>query len=105
MIKIGIEEFQQCCENSGYLTTNDNINDFIGAELKEIIKVDEYFNTKKFDVKAFEDTFYMEETRMIFVNFNTDKGTFQVIAYNEHNGYYSHNVLLLSEQLKIDEYI
>ena len=103
VIQVGIEESQQCCECSGYLTTNDNINYFLEAELKEIIEVDEYFNTKEFDVKAFEAGFYMENTQMIFINFNTNKGTLQFIAYNEHNGYYSHNVFLSSTQLKIDE--
>ena len=39
----------------------------------------------------------------IFINVNTDRGTLQFKAYNNHNGYYGHMVRVHSEQLKLEE--
>ena len=30
-----------------------------------------------------------------FVDFVTDRGTFQLAVYNSHNGYYGHGILVL----------
>lgn len=33
----------------------------------------------------------------MFINVETTKGLLQFVAYNEHNGYYGHDVLLVSK--------
>jgi hypothetical protein len=95
-IRFGISNGQSCCEDWGYLTTNDNLDDFIGAEIREITKTDTALDTKKI-ADRFEYGFY--EGGIIFINIETDKGTLQLAAYNSHNGYYGHSVYMESEQL------
>lgn len=97
-IKVLIDNHQSCCETWGYLTTNDNLEDFVGATLTEIKTVDESLNTEKYTTNR---DYY--EGGAIFVNFETSKGTMQLVVYNEHNGYYGHSVKIISEQLKLDD--
>jgi len=92
-----ISNGQNCCENWGYFMSNDNINDFIGAELLEVKLVNDCL-----DVKKLQDM-YMEETSCMFVNFETNRGTLQFTAYNSHNGYYSHTAKVISTQLTNEE--
>jgi hypothetical protein len=37
----------------------------------------------------------MYEGGAMFINFITDVGVFQIVAYNEHNGYYGHESVLV----------
>jgi len=101
-IKIGISRDQCCCETFGYFASEDDFSDFIGAEIIDITLTDTELKTdlcKKNDV----ETEYMDEGELMFVNINTNKGTLQFVAYNMHNGYYGHNAIVISEQLKIEE--
>jgi len=93
-IKIGISNSQTCCENWGYLITNDDTGDFIGSELLNIVMVDSALNDKK--IEEFE---YLNGGGAMFVNLETSKGLLQIVAYNCHNGYYGHNAVLISKQL------
>jgi hypothetical protein len=93
-IKIGISEEQCCCESWGYLITNDNIDDFIGSELLNIVRVDTALNNKKI-----EELECLDEGGAMFINFETTKGLFQIVVYNAHNGYYGHGAVLISKQL------
>lgn len=92
-INVGISSGQCCCENFGYLTTNDDLKEFEGAELTSIELVDKALNKKVID------DIYVAEGEAMFVNFNTDKGVMQLVAYNSHNGYYGHDAVLISKQL------
>lgn len=96
-IKVGITNDQNCCESWGYLTTNDSLNDFIGADLLEVKIVDTALNVQKMKEA---DTDY---AGTMFVNFETSKGTMQLVAYNDHNGYYGHDAVVISEQLIHEE--
>lgn len=96
-IKIGIYDKQCCCENWGYMASNDNLKDFIGAKIKSIELVDEVLNTKKW-----QDADLYEPSTM-FVNINTNKGTLQFVCYNSHNGYYGHGAFVSSQQLNYEE--
>lgn len=96
-IKIGISNSQSCCENWGYLTTNDDLQEFVGAKLTAIKLVDTALN-----VKPIEDH-DLYEPSLMFVNFATDRGTMQLVAYNDHNGYYGHDAVVISEQFNHDE--
>lgn len=99
-ILVGISEEQQCCESFGYLITNDNINDFIGARLKDISIVDKALKNKKIpELKnlGFGDA--------MFVNFHTSEGVLQFVAYNEQNGSYGHDAVIFSSQLNLKKII
>jgi len=63
---------QQCCEDFGYFHSFDikDLRNFIGAKLKTIELSDD--NS--------------------FIKFKTDKGDFNITIYNNHNGYYGHEV-------------
>jgi hypothetical protein len=97
-VKTEIDEYailisngQDCCENWGYLDTNDNSKAFIGANLLNVSLVDSEYATKLME----QINFYTEEENQIcFVNFETDRGTFQLAVYNSHNGYYGHSILV-----------
>lgn len=93
-IKVGVSNSQSCCESFGCLISNDDVGEFIGAELLSIERVDEGLNTKMIDAGK-----CLDEGGAIFVNFNTSKGKFQIVAYNSHNGYYGHTAVIISQQL------
>jgi hypothetical protein len=99
-IFVGIENMQCCCEDWGYITSNDDLDEFIDAELLEILLVDEGLNTKVID-----EINKLYECSAMFVNFNTSKGTLQLTMYNSHNGYYSHKAVVVSKMLNYDEYL
>lgn len=94
-IKLGISNGQSCCEDYGYFMTNDNLEEFKGANIHKIDIVDDCL------VKEKAPDIY--EGGVMFVNIETDKGTLQFTAYNEHNGYYGHEALVISEQLNHSE--
>lgn len=89
-----IDNYQQCCESSGYITTLDSkdFDNLIGATLYNI----EYIGT---DLKKYEVEFNTLKqldsvlSECMFINIYTSEGKFQFVAYNSHNGYYGHDVL------------
>lgn len=95
IIKIGISNEQACCEVFGYLTTNDDLKDFIGATFFDIKLTDTSLNTKIIK-ERFEHEFDDEDIQ--FVDINTDKGTLQLAVYNKHNGYYGHSIIIESKE-------
>lgn len=92
-----ISDNQDCCESTGSFATNDNLDDFIGSEIKDIKIVDTSLNQKKVD-EIIE--YGLDAGNIMFVNINTDKGTLQLTAYNSHNGYYGHSAHIISNQIK-----
>lgn len=98
VIRIGISDYQSCCENYGCIITNDDCSDFINAELKSIEIVDEIL-----DHKIIEPIDDLYEGGAMFVNLETSEGLLQFVAYNAHNGYYGHDAVLLSKQLNHEE--
>jgi hypothetical protein len=94
-ILILIDNEQSCCEEWGYLTSEDNLNDFIGAELLKVTEVD-----KELKVYNFPDQH--DQCITLFINLETSKGTLQFVVYNAHNGYYGHPVTIKSNQLNIN---
>lgn len=95
-ILIGICNRQSCCENWGYFSTNDDIKEFVGADLLDIKLTDTSLNTKIIEEK-FEYGF--DDGGIQFVDLNTSKGTLQFVVYNAHNGYYGHSIEIKSKQL------
>jgi len=96
-IKLGIDNMRSCCENWGYFFSEDNLDEFIGAELLDIKLTDSQLKPAEFDTNN------MYEGGAMFVNIETSKGTLQFIAYNEHNGYYGHESCVISKQLTHEE--
>lgn len=95
VIKLGIANGQSCCESWGYFMTNDDVNDFVDAELLKIETVDEILNVEKL-----VDTY---DGGCMFVNLTTSKGVLQFVAYNSHNGYYGHTAIVESTQFSTEE--
>jgi len=95
-ITLLISNEQACCEKWGYISSEDDYSDFIGAELLSIATVDEDFNPKILDRLEKE---YVHTNSCLFINIETSKGTLQFVLYNEHNGYYGHDVYVISNQL------
>jgi hypothetical protein len=91
-IRMLISNSQSCCESFGHFSSNDDIKEFIGANLLEIKLVDTCLNVKKL-----QDGVSQDDT--IFVNLETDRGILQFAVYNSHNGYYGHEVIIRSNQL------
>ena len=98
-IYVGISNQSQCYEDWGYVSTIDNLEDFIGAELLDIVVVDENLIATSIKLKEIGQNIEDDEFGAIFVNFETSKGLFQLTMYNTHNGYYGHDVTIISNQL------
>lgn len=91
VIRLRIYNEASCCESWGYFMSEDDLSRFIGAKLYDIKLVDTALNTQKL-VDVYDGG-------IMFVNFETDRGTLQFVAFNEHNGYYGHDAFIESEQL------
>jgi hypothetical protein len=79
-----IQNARNCCEKWGIYTKN-NLNAFIGAEYYSIDICKQ--NKKKY-----------EEMRIVDITVATNRGNITLHLYNEHNGYYSHDVFIQSEK-------
>ena len=98
-IELLIDNGQSCCERWGYFWCNDKPQDFIGAELRDIVLTDRELNA----VFMEEDAKDVYSGGIMFVNLDTDRGTLQFVAYNSHNGYYGHEARITSRQLEHSE--
>lgn len=96
VIKLLIDNGQCCCEEWGYFMSEDNTDQFVGAEIISITLTDTCLNTKEFDKRL---EYGVDCGGCMFVNINTDRGVLQFVAYNSHNGYYGHDAYVISEQL------
>lgn len=88
-----IDNGQSCCESWGYLSSEDNFEQFIGAELFEVQLTDTALNQKAVE----NSEYYEEEGGIQFVDFKTSNGVFQLAVYNAHNGYYGHGILVAKD--------
>jgi len=99
-IKIGISNAHSCCESWGFISSEDDYSNFIGAEILKVYLSDT--ELKNYD---FDDYDFDYGGGMVFFNIDTSKGTLQFVAYNAHNGYYGHDVVIKSKQLTDTECI
>jgi hypothetical protein len=107
MIELKIENNPQCCERWGHICSEYCQSFYIGAELLEIVAVDEKCETtvvklKKAGINCVADN---EEFNAIFINIITNLGTLQFTLYNDHSGYYGHEVIVTSKQLTLEKVI
>lgn len=89
-----ISNGQSCCESWGYFSSEDDLQDFIGANLIEVKLTDVALNQKKVE----ESDCYSDSGGIQFVDFVTDEGVFQLAVYNAHNGYYGHSITVLKDE-------
>ena len=94
-----IDNQQNCCEDWGYFMSEDEFSGFIKAELLDISITDEALNEAKMKEHDIDDKSKLYEGGMMFVDIKTSYGVLQFVAYNEHNGYYSHDAVVISRQL------
>jgi len=99
-----IENGQACSEEYGYISTNDNLQEFVGAtilkiELSNEIELIDLTEIKKLSGLV-KDEFYAE-----FITIYTSKGSFQLAVYNAHNGFYGHQVLCILKNENHIDYI
>ena len=95
--KVLITNGQSCCESFGYIQSEDDLTEFIGAELLSVQTTD--VALVKVDVE------YDYAGDIMFVDFNTSKGTFQLSVYNYHNGYYGHGIIITTDEKEIIGYL
>ncbi len=90
-----IDNGQSCCESWGYLSSEDDLSYFIGAELREVKLTDTALKQQKVEASGYYDG---DEGGIQFVDFLTDRGTFQLAVYNSHNGYYGHGIVVAKDE-------
>jgi hypothetical protein len=95
-----ISNYQSCCESWGHFLSEDNPAEFIGATLVDVKITDELLNKKRLS-----ELDYLDEGGVMFVDIETDRGVLQFVAYNSHNGYYSHSATVESKQLTHETYL
>ncbi|WKV20403.1 hypothetical protein 16Q_010c [Pseudomonas phage 16Q] len=88
-LKLGISNGQSCCEHWGYIISEDSYHEFIGAEYHGVEVVNEKLETVELEG--------VYEGSCMFVNINTSEGVLQFVAYNEHNGYYGHEAVVVED--------
>jgi hypothetical protein len=97
--KLLIDNQQDCCENWGYLSSDDDINSYLGSELLEISIVDESLKSTKIKMKSKhlsdDDVKGRGDMNAMFINLETSEGLLQFAVYNSHNGYYGHEVFYI----------
>lgn len=101
VIRLGIDNGQSCCEDWGYIASEDNFEDFVNSNLISINEVSTALEVNKIKL----GTEYVCEGSAVFINVETTKGTLQFVLYNEHNGYYSHHYRIDSTQFDEDGYL
>jgi len=104
-----IDNGQSCCESWGYMSSDDDLARFIGANLLAAEATDTALNKKRLVEEVGGGWRTPEEPDfdgggVQFVDFKTDRGTFQLAVYNAHNGYYGHGILFARDnEIVIDE--
>ena len=100
-IHLLIDSDQDCCETFGQISSNDDLNYFVGAELLEY-KAIESGTYDELPVKLKKHLKIEEESDIdvldcSFIKFETDRGSFDLTVYNHHNGYYGHDIKVIEK--------
>lgn len=91
-VSMGISTEQQCCENAGMIDCPDDLSKFIGSS---IVKINPIGLANGFNITDDLDN-------VAFISVDTTNGQFQFAVYNEHNGYYSHSVVIIVDDIVVD---
>lgn len=101
VIKLLIQSNQQCCERWGYFMSEDDIQSFVGTHFLKLKITDTELKEGLLEKHNLDDEYF--EGGVMFVDIETTSGTLQFVAYNAHNGYYGHQAMIISKQLKHEE--
>ena len=103
-----IDNLQNCCENWGYMVSEDNFEDFIGKDLISIeltdtaLNKDNIENIAKYKQRAdyiIECLNFINTGGIQFIDFKmSDGNVLQFAVYNEHNGYYGHSIIVAKDK-------
>lgn len=74
------------------MSSEDHLQDFVGAALREIRLTDTALNQTVID-----SLFPYHEGLNQFVDFVTNHGVFQLAVYNYYDGYYSHDICITQD--------
>jgi hypothetical protein len=103
-ITVSISNGQSCCESWGYLASEDDLERFVGERLYRIQITDTdrigRFVREPDYSKSSDQDIVLDAGDTMFVDFETSAGVFQLVAYNAHNGYYGHNAMVVSRELR-----
>lgn len=95
-ISILISNTQDCCESWGHMTIDESDKEyFVGANITDIKIV----GTNMVVRSILERLGDLDGGDACFINIETDKGLLQITLYNNHNGYYGHSYVIISNQL------
>ena len=98
-----IDNFQSCCEDWGYFSSDDDIKKFVGKELKKICFTDEALNTKVYNENI---GWGLDKGGVVFVDFIfLDGAKLQFAVYNGHNGYYGHEVVVTKTETLLEKVV
>ena len=102
-ITLMIDNESSCCERWGYFFSEDDVAQFVGAQLLGIELTDTALKPESLKANDLNPGHEWFEGSLMFVTLNTSKGPLQFVAYNEHNGYYGHEAKVTSQQLTHSE--
>lgn len=105
VIEVGIDDDRCCCESWGMIWSVDDYKQFEGSFLKNIEVVDTALNKEKLAEEGVDINDMWFEGNLMFINFETARGLFQLAVYNKQNGYYGHKAYIKSNQINKDEYL
>lgn len=87
-----ISNMQNCCEDWGYMVSEDDFDSFIG---KTLVSVE--LTNMALDKKVVEKL-YCDDDQIQFVDFKMSNGSLlQFAVYNAHNGYYGHPIIVAKD--------
>jgi hypothetical protein len=97
IIKVTLEMRSLCCEKFDIMMVNKKGEIYELNKFKDAILFSVGFGTKLMcnsllvgiSSEHFKE---MSDYQKVFVNIKTNKGDFQIFAYNDHNGYYPHDI-------------
>lgn len=92
-IIVGIEEFQSCCEVYGYYMEYpdgyNTLHDCIGLQ---IIDFTDGSSHRRCSYISYTES--GKYSNNLTININTTAGVISCTLYNEHNGYYPHDIYM-----------
>jgi hypothetical protein len=98
-----IDNTQQCCETFGvYVETDLSVSSSLFSEISKN-QLDDFIGSEYHSVDIGNVTSSQEnydDMLKITMFINTNKGKISIQFYNEHNGYYTHNVFIQTENGK-----
>lgn len=94
--RILIDNFQCCCEDWGYFSSDDDFERYYGKTLIAVVLTDTVLNQKKLEEIL---PYGIECGGIQFVDFKfSDGSVLQFAVYNSHNGYYGHDIYVVKDQ-------